>query len=378
MRLFALALAGVLFGAGPAAAAPSDDDTQRARAAFAAGKAAAAQQRWTEAIEQFQRAMSIRPAASIHYNIAVCHHNLMLAASDDPARADEQRRAAVDAYVAYLDAAPEATDRASVEAAIEQLGGRPDDDEQWVIERIEPDYGSPAPALRDDEAEADEDTGLDDTRGTTVPAGPPPARDFPTGRLGPFVPMTIANPLDLSRSATMRTLPGIGLGVRGGGFVTRTRQLALGGELAMTGQPVSLANDVSLVTAALSFVAEYAVPVGTPKVELGGGGGLGLAVQSLRYRGTAPVACAATDQSISARGGLLAQARILVAGVLGDKGRHELALRISPGVAFYGRGSKSNDEAMMCGEADDGFTAVGLGRRAALVLTIDLGYAPRF
>lgn len=375
VRLFALAVAGVLLAARPAVAAPTDEDTQRARAAFAAGKAAAAQEQWAEAIEQFELAMSIRPAASIHYNVAVCHHNLMLAVAQDPVRADKERRAAVDAYVAYLDASPDASDRASVQAAIEQLGGRPHDDE-WVIQRIEPDTATPPPALRDDDTDTDDGTGGTDTRPVTT--GPPPAADFPLGRIGPFFPMTIASPRDLSRSNVMRTLPGIGLGVRGGAFVTRTRRLNVGGEFMMTGQPVSLSSDVSLVTAALSFVTEYAAPIGTPKFELGGGAGLGIGVQSLRYRGTAPVSCPISGQTLSTRGGLLAQARFVAAGALGNNDRHELALRISPGVAFFSEGARSKDEDMMCPDLDDGYTAVGLGSRAALVVTIDLGYAPRF
>jgi tetratricopeptide (TPR) repeat protein len=379
MGLSALLVPLVLLGVGPAPsgaappAAAADGDTERARDAFRAGKAAAAEARWTDAIEAFERAAALRPAASIHYNIAVCHHNRMLATSDDDAR-QRDRAAAIDAYVRYLDGAPDAEDRAEVEAAIEQLGGRADQSE-WVIERIEPDAAPAALALRDDDAPPPSSA----SSGDPTPTTPPPlAEPHAVGRVGPFFPLTIADPLELSRSDTMRLLPGIGLGVRGGAFVTRSHRLNVGGEFAMTGQPVSLRRDISLVTSTLGFVAEYAHPIGSDKIELGGGGMLGVAVQSLRYRGTTTVVCPLTSKALSTRGGLLAQARFVLAGVLGDRGQHELALRVSPGVGLFGAGSKGSSDVDNCDDAPAIFEDVGLRRRAALVVTIDLGYAPRF
>jgi tetratricopeptide (TPR) repeat protein len=377
----AMSWAAVIFATslgvmGPAPAPTSDpaaaSTKARAKESFRAGKAAAAEARWHDAIEHFERALALRRAASLHYNIAVCHHNLMLEARDDPKAHEQHRQHAVDAYAEYLAQSPDAEDRASVERAIEELGGRPDAD-AWVIERIEPDDAPAALALHDDD-DGDPDPSAS---GPTPPRGPQPSSDFPLGRVGPFVPLVIANPLDLSRSNTMRLLPSIGLGVRGGAFVTRSRHLNVGGELWFTGQPVSLDRDVALLTGGLSFVAEYAYPIAENRVELGGGAGLGVALQSLRYRGDTTVPCPLSGKALSTRGGLLAAARLVVSGLLGARRQHELSLRLTPSVAFYGRANKGSDDAMMCDEQPHGFESVGLERRAALVMMIDLGYALR-
>jgi hypothetical protein len=66
--------------------------------------------------------------------------------------------------------------------------------------------------------------------------------------------------------------------------------------------------------------------------------------------------------------------------LLGKRRNHELSLRLTPGVALVGKGKKGSEDAMgdSCGDDPDAFQQAGLDRRAALVVTVDLGYAPRF
>src|SRR5690606_3204220 len=95
--------------------------------AVALGRDAAAKGDFAGALEAFEQALELRPAPSLHFNIAVCHHNLMLAQKPGSAGYEAERRAAIEAYRRYLDASPDAEDAASVTATIEELGGRSPD-----------------------------------------------------------------------------------------------------------------------------------------------------------------------------------------------------------------------------------------------------------
>ncbi len=114
--LAALAAVIVLGLSSPAGAAPEPDSspaaTKQAKAHFRAGTELYKQARYREAIAEFEAAYRLRPHGVIHYNLAQCHERL----GDLPA--------ALLAYHEYLRAIPDAEDRATVQAAISNLGAR--------------------------------------------------------------------------------------------------------------------------------------------------------------------------------------------------------------------------------------------------------------
>jgi tetratricopeptide (TPR) repeat protein len=200
-------------------APPPEDTATRAKAAVSAGREAASRRDFTTALERFEEALALRPAASLHFNIAVCHHNLMLAAAPGDEVYESHRRAAIESYGRYLDASPDAEDRASIEATmkeLEELGGRPEAEDEWVIERLDPDDVPVAPALRDAaEPAPPAQTEPRPPPGAATPGATPPESLPLTGRLGPFVPLTLASLVELSESdeaaaagvPAMRALP---------------------------------------------------------------------------------------------------------------------------------------------------------------------------
>ncbi|MFO0633442.1 MAG: hypothetical protein U0168_11375 [Nannocystaceae bacterium] len=135
------------------AASPSPDD---ADAALRRAKAAAAKGDYTTALSEFELALRERDTAALHFNVAVCHHALMLErGTDDPAH-EQHRLAAIAAYRKYLERAPAAEDRAAVEAIVRELGGDavPEPDTPAapppalhdIVERIDPDPPTGTPS----------------------------------------------------------------------------------------------------------------------------------------------------------------------------------------------------------------------------------------
>jgi hypothetical protein len=376
-------------------APPPEDTATRAKAAVSAGREAASRRDLTTALERFEEALALRPAASLHFNIAVCHHNLMLAAAPGDEVYESHRRAAIESYGRYLDASPDAEDRASIEATmkeLEELGGRPEAEDEWVIERLDPDDVPVAPALRDAaEPAPPAQTEPRPPPGAATPGATPPESLPLTGRLGPFVPLTLASLVELSESdeaaaagvPAMRALPGIGLGVRGSAFLGARRRISVGGELWATGQPISSRARPVLVSGALAPTVEYRHPVLRGRMEIGAGGALGVTLQTLRYAGDTPPSCAVSERgALSTRAGVLLSGRVLLTVLLGERRNHELSLRVSPGLAAFGPASRAKDDDASqptpCSELPTPFESLGLSGRAALVVMIDLGYAPRF
>lgn len=388
--------------AGAAPSAPQED-AAAARAAVAAGRKAAAAGDFATALARFEEALALRPAPSLHFNIAVCHHNLMLAAAPGTEAYEAYRRAAIEAYGRYLDASPDAEDRASVDATIEELGGRSKTaDTPWVIERIDPDDVPVAPSLRD----APEPVDPVSSPAAVGPTPRPPAKGEPAdphasatappsrhvGRIGLFVPVTLANLGQLARGTddaaaaglpAMRAVPGIGLGLRGAAMLGARRRVAVGGELWATGQPISSRAQPVLVIGTISPTVEYGHPLARGRLEIGGGGGLGIMLQTLRYVGDTPPPCSVSERgALSTRPGALLSGRFSLSALLGPRQNHELSLRISPGIAGFGPGTRAKDDdaatGPLCSERSTPFQSLGLSGRAALVVMIDLGYAPRF
>ncbi|MCB9713954.1 MAG: tetratricopeptide repeat protein [Myxococcales bacterium] len=385
------AIAMMIASASPAAvAAPSDAD--EAKAAIARAREATRAGDYQAALEHFEHALRLQPAAKLYFNIAVCHHRLLATETPGSPPYERHRAAAVESYNRYLQAAPDAKDADAVAEVVRALGGTPlsaDDPEPWSIELIEPDELPDAPGFDDEWSEDDGPPPSDsqtDSRpqpdGSPPPTKPtPPTRPHgPVGRIGAYFPVLLGSPAQLAEGDEPDLLPMIGLGLRGNAFLGPKRALALGGELSLTSQPIDGESRHRLTGAILAILVESRHPVGRRgRIELGGGGSLGLVSQGLVYTGDAPLRCS-PGREASRRGGLVGNARLTVMALLGERRNHELSLRVGPGLALLAKGSKPEMDAdgNSCADEPTAFETFGLRDGPALVVSIDLGYAPRF
>jgi hypothetical protein len=315
----------------------------------------------------------------VRFNIAVCHHQLMLAEKPDSLAYEEQRKAALASYQGYLQDMPGASDRADVEAIIVDLGGEPPKG-GLKLERIHPDGPSAPPSLHEVprvEPESGGDSGPPTTGTPPKPAGDPE----PRGRVGPFVPLVLAHMGDLSKSDNVAFLPMLGLGIRGAAFLGAKRRVHLGGELALYGMPTATRTKTTLAAGHIAGTVDYALPLGRARrFELAFGGYLGAVVEQLRAREDRALMCQEHDTGVlSTRGGLLLGGRIGLLVLLGKRRNHELALRFGPALTVTSGGTKGEGVTMGSSTCDKTpFAEVGLGGGPGLVTMIDLGYAPRF
>jgi hypothetical protein len=106
-------LASALLAAALAAAAPARaDDVAEAKARFRRGAELYRQQRWGEAMAEFEAAYRLKPHGAIHFNVARCRERL------------EDWPGALRSYHDYLREVPDATDRAAVRASMARLEER--------------------------------------------------------------------------------------------------------------------------------------------------------------------------------------------------------------------------------------------------------------
>jgi tetratricopeptide (TPR) repeat protein len=102
----------------------ADDTLAGARAHLNAGIAYYDEARYDEAAREMEAAYRLRPVAELQYNLAECYDRL--GRPDDAARA----------YQKYLDGAPKAADRATVEARIANLQKRGQEPPPVAGERV--------------------------------------------------------------------------------------------------------------------------------------------------------------------------------------------------------------------------------------------------
>ncbi|MCH9679814.1 MAG: tetratricopeptide repeat protein [Deltaproteobacteria bacterium] len=396
----ALALLAGVAVPGPARAASvrvvepaAESATPGAKAALRRALAASRNHDYETALAHFERALSMSPSPKLHFNIGVCHHQLMVEHDPGSTQYQEHQEAAIASYNRYLDSKPD--DAATVEGMIVALGGTPvtQDPEPWTIELVEPGEVPDPPGFD----EMWMTGGEDPPPGDPQPDDPPPEDPTPSepppqtsglppppamlrGRFGGFVPLWVAHPGQLSGSSRARALPVLGLGLRGNAFMGPQRKIALGGEVAVAVQPMDTRTHHRLSIAHLGVVLEVRHPLGTAgRFEVGGGGMIGAGTEALVYSGTNRLRCA-VNREASRRTGLLANARLYLAALLGKRRNHELSLRVGPGLGVFAQGSRAARDAdgNSCADGPTPFAAIGLPDGAALAVTFDLGYAPRF
>lgn len=360
-----------LLGAVAEAKPRSEADVAVKRAKAAAGKGD-----YTGALAEFERALALAPTPQLHFNIAVCHHALMLAAESGGAAAVEHRDAAIAAYRAYLDAAPDAEDRADVERIVAELTPPAPEDPPPAVDAPPP---GPPPALREAVTRIDP---IDEPEPAPepAPAPPPVVSTRSPARVGPFLPVVLAHMGRLRDTDLVERLPLIGLGIRGGAFLGTRERLNLGAEFAVYGQPSDAKARHRLVDAHLAVTTDFGIALGRRRrFELGVGGLLGVLYEGLSRSGTSELTCPTSrDGRVAQRGGLLLGPRLSALLLLGRRRNHELGLRITPALAVMGNGDAGDppEGADGCGQTP--FAEAGLPGGAALVTTVDLGYAPRF
>jgi hypothetical protein len=406
--IVALAIALVPAGAHAAAEAPTAEPptavADDGAAAIERAKAAARAGDHATALREFEAANALRPSARVSFNIAVCHHQLMLAAKPGAPEREHHREGAVAAYRAYLEGMPDADDRADVEQIIVQLGGTLPKPPSHRLPLVHPDDPPPgAPQLHDiPRVGPDTETpwsppatngtgGTTTTTTTPTTAKPPPPRE-PRAKVGPFFALELAHMRQLARSddrtgATAKRaafLPMLGLGVRAAALLGARRRVHTGGELAFVLQPTATRSRHTLIAAYFAGTTDYHLPLGRAKrFELAFGGLVGVLYEQLRWRGNDDdnvTTCYRNEQGeVAARAGLLLGGRIGLVALLGRRRNHELALRFGPALAVTGAGTKGRGATMGGGSCDvRPFDEVGLPDGAGLVTMIDLGYAPRF
>lgn len=391
-------LAAVLATA-PEAPAPSEapadpgapESKAAAKAAFGRAKAHAAAGRYEEAIVNFEEALRLRPSPGLHYNIAVCHHRLLLASNPDSELYETHRVAAVASYNAYLDAAPDAGDRYAVAATIHDLHGRPNVIDEWRIDDADPERASLE--LRDDEDSASEPetdapaTDEEDAEAAepvlTPPPShpPPPARSpmrpgFPHGMIGLGLSIDAPAPAAMATTAGIDSLPALGPVFRAGGFVGEPREFLIGGELAWSSTTTGANRGHRITTFQVLILLDWARAVGASKrLELGLSSGVGLGGQTMAHGTASPATCPVRASGVvSSRGGLLAGTRFLMRGVFGAKKNHALGLRVGPTATLFGGGSKDSG-CLMGGPSP--FSEYGVPDVSLLVRS-DLSYAFRW
>ncbi len=417
-RALALALWGGPVPPGTATdpSAPTQD-IPAARTAVRKAREAAAKGNWIHALEQFERAMQLRPSPKLHYNLAVCHHRIALALKPGANREKREARA-IDAYQLYLDHNPEAPDRAEVEANIRALGGdagshqgigrvegdrpslgesdysdlwgpaRPGLDEPAAVpppgpetpasEPHPPPNPQPVPEPPPEVAAANGTGGL-----PPPPLAPPPSTFPPRARIGGAFSSVVLHPADSLRGDRLDIPVGAGFLIHAAAYLGPRRGLAVGAELGLAaGIPTQLDRH-GLLFAHLGIMTDYGWVLGsTRRVEIQLGGLIGMSFESLQERNppATTVSCPTSDgREVARRGGLMGSLRPAVFVLLGKRRHHMLGLRVAPSMLVMAKGeSGEEDRAGDPCDQPDPFAEVGLSAGFGFGLLSDLGYAARF
>ena len=135
MTLPRLLLAMIAVALAAHSAAADDPATRDARRHFERGEKLYALTRFSEALDEYQKAFEARPLPDFLFNIGQCYRNL------------GDYDSAIFSYRKYLTAAPDAPNRAQVEKLIEELQARKDQSDTRRL-GLQPRPG-PAPTAHD-------------------------------------------------------------------------------------------------------------------------------------------------------------------------------------------------------------------------------------
>jgi tetratricopeptide (TPR) repeat protein len=127
LALFAVALAARV-------AAADDAATRNAKRHFERGQKLYASTKFREALDEYQQAFDARPLPDFLFNIGQCYRNL------------GDYDSAIFSYKKYLDAAPDAPNRAQVEQLIVDLQARKDQEDARRLAPPPPPAPAPPPA----------------------------------------------------------------------------------------------------------------------------------------------------------------------------------------------------------------------------------------
>jgi tetratricopeptide (TPR) repeat protein len=292
--------------------AEARDRNEQAAAAIETANAARAAGDIAAALEHYQRALELRPAAALHYNIAVCHHMLMSRAADsDPAR-ERSRVAAIESYNRYLEERPEASDRVAVEKAILTLGGKPTSKPPFTVRRIRSNgsngpRSTSAPTEEPSSAvereaigsqQARHSTGDNDDRSASAPTGalierPPPAKEPPSpysrGLFSVEAEVATLHPAPLGGSR-LAAAPMLGPAITVGGLLGERKRVLLGAETAFSVQPAASSSKLTVSLWRLGFLSMVRFPLGSKRATIiAVGGQFGVGLESLHSSADPPL-----------------------------------------------------------------------------------------
>jgi len=350
-----------------ASAPASGDATAAARVEVQHAREARDSGDYATALAHYERALELRPAPALHYNIAACHQRLM---EGEPATAQAHRAAAIAAYQRYLETAPEASDRADVESVIAtlQAGHEPPPPATAAENGWDTPEPTPEPAPT---AAPSEPLAPSEPAPTTAPPRPPvERRTFPHARVRLLALVAWRTPAQ----ADVDDDPNLGgiLGVTG--FLGRRRRASLGGELQVAGFPGRDDTRHHLFGWHLAMEAGFGATIGqSERFELRGTGLLAIRTQRLTHTGVSPTTCPVERTGVtSVRRGVGAGLRINFTVLLGQPRRHEIGLMLTPMGTVFGEGTNGDDS---CAAAP--FEELGFDE-AEFEFSIAAGYGIRF
>lgn len=365
-----MALASVGAPADDGTAAAPEDPAQTAREHVARGVDAFRAEAWETALREFESARALRYSPKLDFNIAVLHEKL-LEPAEDPATRSFHAAQAIAAYRGYLEAVPEASDRADVEARIEALG-RP------VPVVLEDPSGSRTLMEGGAGTDTDTDTGTGTGTGTAANSG---KADFKTWDAVGFLhvtPMLGIAPqlLDADGTEAGGTLL---LELGGGGLLGRRKLVALGAVLGGVFGGASQPNAYAFGSFHFGgTVGVSAVVTKKDRLLLDAHALAAVSRQAMRLRNDAVApGCTEggdTNALVGARLGFRTGARLTLGVLLGHRRRHALTFSIYPAVGVFARGSAGP---AACDQDVDVFEAAGITERVTVDIWSGLGYGLR-
>ncbi len=352
-----------------------DETKEAARNQVRLGSEAFQAGEYQTAIDHYEAAIALRPAPKLHYNIAVCHQRLSLAA-ESPEERTRQRDLAIDHYNAYLEQNPQAEDRLEVAEIIRDLGGTPVT--MPGLKDLEFDPPSESEPTGETPTETPADTPIDPSaEPTTQPPKPPPYPHhgrFGISLVGGFSP-------DLRRARAVDA-PGLfAVDFHGGGFLGPRRRFLLAGHATLFSGAALVADGLSFYGYSLGLLgmqtwALAGVP-GREAVQIGFGGVAAVTGQGINEReDVAPPLCSLEDRGaqIAARTGGLFGPRFDVGILLGPRRRAMIGLLVQPTLAVFSDGRTVS----ACQGDDTPWTVLGIHRRLQFQVWVGAGFNFRF